>query len=205
MFFTLLMMAFALAGNYSTTLDAKQTSAPTGYASDSVLHATSGVIEAENQGDLTVNSSWSYVKCIVSDEVAFAVFQSTPANWPSSWPSTATCTYGGHTLTITINSRAWENAHNHSWSLPAGVTFTMPTGARGAKKYDLPAGNHQEGIWPGRISATQEWDGIHCGVTNKGNLVLWVDRTLGDSSGYCSIPQTGGGSPFTFPVTFDRI
>lgn len=55
--------------------------------------------------DMTIQSSWSPLTCVVYDGVVAARFKSTRGTWPSSWPGSATCsaTVGGSsTLTVTL-------------------------------------------------------------------------------------------------------
>jgi hypothetical protein len=87
-------------------------------------------------------SSWAPLSCAIIDGIIHARFTSTRATWPSSWPSTATCTAsfnGTDTIVVTLNiltcptttaacARKDVDKSQSIQSCPASWTFAAPPG-----------------------------------------------------------------------------
>lgn len=105
----LLMASFvsAMAASLATSVDFQvDHTAPTAsIPSGQVIEVSAFYGYEPALPDISVNSSWSYLDCEITDGVARIVFTATRATWPTTWPSSATCSYTSlaNSYTVTVN------------------------------------------------------------------------------------------------------
>ncbi len=168
---------------------------------------------ADGHADTDVPSDWSYITCAVRDGSVYAYFSATPETFPSTVPSTASCTSGGYTLVLNLQQVPWPASHDASLVPAAGVTWdlTVPTGTNPTHRYavyDLPAGPaYLEGSWPAQLTPSVLWDGVECGAgyAPNGSAKLWIRglSTAAADEGYCVL-QSASGVPHAIPLEIIR-
>jgi len=206
-----LILSAALAQSYSVDFPVKA-SAPTELPSDHAITASLSFLGiAPGYADQTIASSWSYVKCAIDDESVVVQFTSTVASWPSSWPSSATCTGGGYSLTIHLKDDEAPGALDYDADFvpSAGIFLEAADDQYLSRTYNLPSGgSYTLGQWTGRLSPSVPWTGVECLVnTMDGDpkLQIVVRSDVAEGDGYCVIPHAGSNPPYVIAVDLDRI
>jgi hypothetical protein len=152
------------------------------------------------------------VSCAVLDGDVFAIFTATPETFPTSFPSTATCTSQGYTLELNLRPKPWPAKHDPSMDPQLGITLDLQTDGPYAmhtyRVYDLPVGpSYAEGRWPARLSPSVPWDGAECGMayTPDGAPRMWVRALISAAAdeGYCVL-QSESGVPHAIPLEILR-
>lgn len=162
---------------------------------------------ASGYSDQTISSSWSYIDCEIVDESVHVVFSATPATWPTSFPSTATCTGGGYTLVLNLEDSNTAPDGDMSFVPANGIDIALGTGVGTVRTFELPSGpSYVEGLWKARLNQTTIWTGVKCSVSaNSGGdhyLQVYVTMSAAADDGYCVLPS--GTIPHFIPLTITR-
>lgn len=221
----------AEAASYSKAVNwpLKQSSAPPG-PSDAVnmasilVHSCVSGCPSEQTGQWA--SSWSYVDCVAAARPTggynyYMNFQAENGDWPTTWPSTVTCskTLGDDVYTATVSivdvlGNSWGlGVVESGWNPSDGLAFNFVSqGDReqigGSRYLEAPSSTYNDGSWTA-VKSGSVWNGVKCHAddrTNRGlSDVVWVDvnENATEGTGTCVIPK-GGGQFFTFSVTVDR-
>ncbi len=155
--------------------------------------------------DGTVASDWSYITCSLENNHVIVDFKSTVANWPTSWPSTVTCTYpdpnGGSPFVLKLSLKNATYPYGYDWTPSGTAVITLEeTGVHkdpGFFTYRLPNGN-----WYSPSTYTQakrsngtNWPGVYCGVKKKNSTVSYITVDVGPTAdantGYCRVKKIG--------------
>lgn len=112
-----------------------------------LLPDTSGVMRkmvwdtAVSAPDTKVDSDWSYVTCGVTDGAVWALFHAGVDDWPTTIPSTATCTHGTDTLVVNIVQQTSLRSWDYDINTPPGQGYVLDlnTGDEAIFEYHLPA------------------------------------------------------------------
>lgn len=195
----------AYAGYYTTTMFIPH-DAPT-VAGDRVIVRHLGNA-ATGYSDQVINSTWSYLTCHIEDEELTVVFTADTSDWPSSIPSSATCTSGNDTLSISIVNDTLPDALDAGRDIGTGgivvearEEFAVMRKHRLASSLDLVEDSY-DGVLGGNT-----WAGVTCLVANDAQDVPWVkvniayDAVEGDGS--CVIDKVGGGT-HSIPIDLSR-
>lgn len=95
--------------------------------------------------DITIDSDWSFLDCVVDDGELLAVFKGTATSWPSTWPTEAVCevSWRGDTYKVNVQiascgTKAWcqnDASYRTSTTLPACSTKAHVVGENQAFQY----------------------------------------------------------------------
>jgi len=167
---------------------------------------------APEEDDTSQTSSWAYVTCHLVDGDLTIKFSATSGSWPSSFPTSATCSSGGYTLTINLTSGSMSDALVRSWTFDPNVGVTIETDINhsGNWVWELPAGTYAAGANTAMLSPTATWPGVECQVLwlngDSNSPVLQVELSHGmhtEAAGMCMLPRHGGGLPYLVPLTIN--
>lgn len=205
------ILSSALAATYTVPFAINQTAPVASIPASQQIIWVQSYGQNEDIPDLTVQSSWAPVTCVVQGGILEARFTATRTTWPTSWPSTATCSYSfgnpSNTLDVTLqisNCTSSVCARNDAAVVLAACsspwTFTgtglwstacqLPTPPNG-KLYALPADASGDS-WSARYqiggSPAPDTDSkvgsVQCGLlwdTTPNPDVWLLDVVVGDS------------------------
>ena len=209
----------ALAANIYTDIVLPSNAPPNSSAAitfRSMLPRDSDTNIIENASDGVVSSNWSPLTCKVRNGWARVAVTLYGNNWPSSFPSSATCvtTYGGVTynLVVSISTRTVDYDNGVVTNYPSGgATFnlTAEDGLAGSLT-NLPqvsGGYIQEANWA--LKGGSSWTGVKCRIVQNSLgywfLVTEVASTASEGTGYCRVRKPGTPPTTTqVPVTVNR-
>lgn len=221
MFVLLFLLAFGSAFgadyNYTWSMNIPSTGPATG---DGI--AVADVVEITNPANLpdtTINSSWSYLDCVVKDQKLSLVFKPTSAaNWPTALPSgnQATCeaTHGGVSYKLTINLTLEPHFWDSKYVSPSvGYVMKAYPGYGVLSSNILPPNKTYEmGSYKARFNPSTPWHHVECSVVPDVNpnssrawLIVRTSTTGASNSGYCPVKEVGVPMPFLVPVAFTRL
>lgn len=214
MMLLLAVLTAAHASTYGATLYVPD-QAPVGMPSSTVFgNGATWEGIAAGEPDVVVASDFAHVTCAVENGDVNVTFSATPNDYPMVIPSTATCAYGGYTLNIDLIPIT-PNAYTSMDFVPTvGVSYDLaPTvGSNPLAQYHihkLPStASFVEAPGIARLSPTQVWSGVECGVSFRGDngeprLWTWIHPNAVAGSGYCLVNSTSG-VPYAIPVAFTR-
>ncbi len=170
----------------------------------------------ENAPNGNVGSSWAPLTCVVYNgwlKVDVALYAN---NWPSSFPSTATCvtTYNGVTyhLTTYINTETWDYDNGVVSNYPSGgMEFNLvysDTVVGSLNQLPKVAGDYIQETTTA-IKAGAPWSGVKCTILPNASgtwfLMTEIMDTAAEGTGYCRVRRPGM-PPITtqVPVTHNR-
>jgi hypothetical protein len=217
-----LNVAFGATYSLSTTFEVP--AAPiSGWTADIGQAKNVGTIKTQYQpiSDRSVTSSWSYLKCKLVDHNIVLVFHSTVSGFPTSVPSSATCsdTYNGDTynVTVTLSQSSDTSLYtNLTWSsFSSGWDVDLASGIEFWDSQELPSNKtYVEESMVMRNSSNTNWAHTFCVVGkpfggSKQFLQMYVkgDAAENTSGNYgCWIKETGQNQSYSLvPVKLDRI
>lgn len=161
-----------------------------------------------NVADGTVNSSWPYITCSLENRHVMVDFKAKIGAWPTSWPSTVTCSHpdptGGAPFNLTINLQNVIYPYEHDWT-PSGTAVISLYEHRNGNKdpgfftYRLPAGNWAApaNYFLAKKTGGGNWAGVHCGVarvsSNTAYLFIDINQLANAGTGHCRLWRHGQG------------
>lgn len=205
---TLLLASLAHGTTYTTTLPVVR-SAPTHGPSTQRWVTVQSWDVGTTQSNQTVTSNWSYITCEVDNGSIVAVFKATPATWPTSFPSTATCTGGGHSLVLTLTAAPEPYPDYDDQLVPSiGITLNADGNTWFWRNYELPATTtYEAGSWPAKLGPSTTWPGVTCkmkfGAGGTPWLQLVVDETATENEGFCVLQRTASPN-LSIDLTINR-
>jgi len=172
--------------------------------------------------DTVVSSSWPYVECANRNGVISATFRATVSNWPTSFPSTVSCTHNNDQLVLTLTPALLSSNYDDTIDELDGVMLTLPASLSGPIEHLYTGSAQLETVgftkqwldqgWVGVKATTlsgMPWTGISCQVGRpQGNaptpVRIWTSEAARFGSGYCVLPVVGGGTT-SVPVTINSL
>jgi len=157
-------------------------------------------ILAETTGpDITVASTHPAVTCRVEDGRVIAEMKANKANYPTSFPFNATCSYGSDTLKLTVVK--WDPSTDPSLQTPvldASSTFTQTkvAGTMTVQALLLPACSSGTS-YKARTRKAVGLKGVFCKVLEAGptpKVQIMTAATSTTGVGTCTLPLTNGQS-----------
>ena len=223
------VFAVTISPSSTPTLKIKQSTTPGTSSNDSILMAVELVATCQANCPTTQTgewaSDWSYVTCLAMDRPEggynyFMKFESTGPDWPSSWPSTVTCSKAVNSDLYTVTADI-KDAFSNTWNTPvpetgwnpsSGLAFNFQSADNvvqiaGARYLIAPANNYADSC-PLAVKSGSAWTGVRCCVNDRTDIgeddiiAVGVGEVAEAGTGTCSIPLVGGGNTsFTVSVT----
>ncbi|MEO0604108.1 MAG: hypothetical protein AAF211_21905 [Myxococcota bacterium] len=147
--------------------------------------------------DVAVTSDWSYVTCEHQAGIVRMVFEATATNWPSTWPSTVSCSALGYTLKANILDLPLTDDYPVAVDINAGLDIELAPGTYFWRSFELPS-SHSFAL--GAVDADlggSSWTDVKCVVFDRGptlqilRIEVLPNHVAG--SGTCPLPLTAGG------------
>ena len=221
--------AVTISPSSTPYLEIKQIAAP-GSTSDDTIYMQKQVIATCLSNCPTTEtgewaSDWSYVTCIAAARAEGGYnysmrFESTNADWPTSWPSTVTCSKqvnsNYYTVTADIKdafSDTWNTpVPETGWSPSSGLAFNFQASTYSVQsarvRYLVAPANSYADSCPLATKSGSAWTGVRCCVDDRTDVnepdifAIAVGEVAEAGTGTCSIPLVGGGNTsFTVSVT----
>ncbi len=201
-----LLTSAALAQSYSVDL-AVVRPAPVHLGTDEISTVVRYRV-ADGYPDQIVASDFAPVTCAIESGVVVVRFVATTADWPTTWPSTATCTASGVTLVVNLTPAVTTDDYDRTFVPGNGITIESAPNVGQYRTYAMPpGGSYVEGTWDARLSPAQKWKGVNCSLafasTGDPYLQIHVRNEAAEAQGYCTI-GSGTGIPHLVNVTLDR-
>lgn len=221
------------------------TASATTYTEDLKIPATEPVsipIEVQTRVDFDTNlteddqeidSDWSYVTCGIKDGDIWAQFTGPVGNWPTTIPSTATCTSGSDSLVLNIiETEDFDADWDEDTTPGTGYEIDVPEGVSGEVSYKLPTtqtyvtceDGSESKIWKNctdddsdgknetftkyaKLTPQSNWTDVLCDVGETEDnevLIRIIYNEDADGSGYCRVKYENGNFGIA-DVTITRI
>lgn len=154
----------------------------------------------QDPGDMVVNSTDSRIKCHVEDSWIVIEFSADRDAWPAAlaYPLSATCTYGGDTLDISVVALepevdpAFAEMEIQTTSSSQWINITRITDALVVRSFKLPT-NCSGDFVAGNYNSTLA--DVDCRVSYRGTqpmVQVRVAEEANTGSGTCTLPLDDG-------------
>jgi hypothetical protein len=159
--------------------------------------------------DQIIPSDWEHVTCRIEEGVVHVEFVAFPGDWPTSFPPTATCSAGGHTLIVHLVDEPMDSDYDLWFDPTVGLTIASAPKVGFGRTYLLPIGpGYVAGSWPAKLTPSTSWAGVTCSVgfrldTGAPYFQVSADLVSPAASGYCELPSEAG-APHVIPLTITR-
>lgn len=159
-----------------------------------VSTVSQGVIAAIEHDDVSaIASSHSNFWCKLQDNTFYVHFEASTSAWPTSFPSTVTCSYGGDSLVATVHQIPGAHPlylHSDVQSTMEAVLFKRPD-SMVHKSYVLPTDDYELSSYSATLTDT------YCRVVELSaghGLQVYSGPAGGMGSGTCSLNLSDGDS-----------
>lgn len=158
---------------------------------------------------VAVPSTWDPVTCEVDGDDVVVRFAPDPANWPASYPATATCSYGSDSLVVHLvpahpHVEAFFSGQDWVLDVQQGVEYTMGAESSAVRLFELPGGpSYGTHKVQALLQPNVLWPGVYCLVMERPGdtpilAVNFFDEAP-EGEGMCPVPNDGP-MPFYLPV-----